>query len=308
MRLIRLTLLLALMALPAWAETLHEAAARGDLIRVMQILDGGAKIDGLDGNDNTALMVAVERNQIEIVKYLIKRKASLKVGHPLAVAVRENNLAMARLLVESGANVNAGLNSPYSLPIEIAVVNGNLEMVKFLLEKKAKATIKTSYGTLLHNIALAPDLHSGQKGRLEIARLLVAYKVDPRARDVRQDLPFHSAVAMGHSALVEYFLSLGISPEDKGSLAYTPLLVASESGDLLTVKALLAHKASVKAVTPEGSTALHKAAWNGHLKVVEALLAAGASPKAKNKAGKTPLDLARDRGHKNVAALLKSKM
>ncbi len=313
MALSRLVLLLLFLALPVWGETLHEAAGRGDMIRVIQILDGGAKLNGFDGNGNTALEVAVERKQVEIVRYLLERKAGVdayephKGTRPLTAAVSSNNLAMVKLLVAAGANVNASADE-FQPPLEVAVINGNLEIVRYLLEKKARANIKTSYGNLLHVIAQGREaLYSGQKGRLEIAKVLVAYKVDPRERDSRGDLPFHSAVNTGHAALVDYFLDLGIKPDDKGSMAYAPLIVASEAGDFLTVQALLEHKANVQAASPEGSTALHKAAWIGSKKVVELLLRAGASPKVKNKAGKTPVDLAQARGHKAIVAMLKSK-
>lgn len=304
MALPRLIVLLVLLALGARAETLHEAAARGDMIRVIQILDGGAKIDGPNANGETPLFVAVESKKVEIVKYLITRRADVNKSAPLLEAVRANDLGMARLLVDSGARVNLEANQA---PLELAVTNVNLDMVRFLLDKKARATIKTPYGNLLHIICQkgteAP--YSGQKGRLEIARLLLAHEVDFKQRDAGGDLPFHVAVFNGHSALVDLFLDRGVKPDDRGGLAYAPLLVASEAGDYRTVQVLLEHKASVKSVSQEGSTALHKAAWNGHKKVVELLLRAGASPRAKNKAGKTPIDLARARGHKALVAMMK---
>lgn len=299
-------LLLLLLALPAGAETLHEAAARGDMIRVLQILDGGADINGIDGNGNTALFVAVERHQVEIVKYLITRKADLNRSHPLTEAVDEGNLAMVKLLVGAGAKVDPAPDEVRG-PLEVAVARGNLELVRYLLDHKARATIKTQYGTLLHVLAQSKECKAGDAGRVEIAKILVAHKVDPKKRDTRKDLPFHSSVYNHYASLTAYFLDRGVSANDRGSMAYPPLLVAAEQGDVATVTVLLQHKAKVNAASAEGSTALHKAAWNGHKKVVEVLLRAGASAKVKNKAGKTALDLAKARGHKEIVVLLKGK-
>ena len=55
---------------------------------------------------------------------------------------------------------------------------------------------------------------------------------------------------------------------------------AARTGDKQAVRALLAQKADVNAVLPDGATALHWAAESDDLDSVQLLLKAGANPKA----------------------------
>jgi hypothetical protein len=75
-----------------------------------------------------------------------------------------------------------------------------------------------------------------------------------------------------------------------------PLLLAAESGDLQTVKALIpgenAHLSTSSVVDSEGNTALHRAAEHNHYEVVGYLLSKGADPNGKNRHGNSPYSIA----------------
>src|SRR5262250_2829032 len=82
------------------------------------------------------------------------------------------------------------------------------------------------------------------------------------------------------------------------------IIKAAKSGDLGTLKSLLAEDASLlNARDSDGSTPLHCATWKGHSIVVAALLEAGADVNAVNQNehwGTTPLHAA---AHANQAAI-----
>ncbi|HTW38403.1 MAG TPA: ankyrin repeat domain-containing protein [Steroidobacteraceae bacterium] len=67
--------------------------------------------------------------------------------------------------------------------------------------------------------------------------------------------------------------------------------------DAARVRALLAHHADVNATQPDGSTALHWAAYRGDARTAAALLAAGAHPNVRMDTGMTPLILACQSGN-----------
>jgi ankyrin repeat protein len=72
----------------------------------------------------------------------------------------------------------------------------------------------------------------------------------------------------------------------------SPLIGAVKSGDVKAVRAALQQGASVSAVEPDGSTALHEAVRRENLEMVDVLLAARADVKAATRYNITPLSLA----------------
>jgi ankyrin repeat protein len=82
---------------------------------------------------------------------------------------------------------------------------------------------------------------------------------------------------------------------------------AAMRDDAAHVLDLIAARADVNAPQPDGSTALHWAAYHGDLKLTSALLHAHANPGAVMETGMTPLSLACDSGNADlVKALLKA--
>ena len=79
---------------------------------------------------------------------------------------------------------------------------------------------------------------------------------------------------------------------------------AAMQRDFSTVKSLIQKRADVKAVQPDGATALHWAVHWDNLELVDSLLKAGADPKASTRLGATPLYLATESGNAVIAKRL----
>ena len=86
------------------------------------------------------------------------------------------------------------------------------------------------------------------------------------------------------------------------------IVKAAKSGDVATVRQLLAEDASlIDARDRDGSTPLHCTAWKGHAKVARTLIEAGANINATNENthwGSTPLHAAAHGNNAAVAQLL----
>ncbi len=100
-------------------------------------------------------------------------------------------------------------------------------------------------------------------------------------------------------------LALGLGVVHGNALAASDVADAAMRGDTVQLNKLIAAKADVNAAQPDGSTALHWAAYHGDVKATAALLNAHANPGAAMENGMTPLALAcesRQRGPRDGAA------
>ena len=107
------------------------------------------------------------------------------------------------------------------------------------------------------------------------------------------------------SGFVERCLQSGANPNERNSIGYTPLHLASQSGTVEMVAALLAAGADPNARQVSGHTPLHFASSRGTVEMVRALLAASPDANVRSDDGRTPLHEAAAYGSaQNIAALL----
>ncbi|MDR0228061.1 MAG: ankyrin repeat domain-containing protein [Flavobacteriaceae bacterium] len=114
----------------------------------------------------------IEDNNLQEVEQLILNKVNLeqrnaKEETPLMYAVYLKRNAIAKVLMQAGANVNAQdkiLNSPFLY----AGAEGNIELVKEALKYGADFTVFNRY----YGTALIP---AAEKGHIEVVKLLVNY-------------------------------------------------------------------------------------------------------------------------------------
>ena len=106
---------------------------------VKELLQADADVNAIDVFDWTALLVAVDKGQSEVVEILLKAGANLEVDEEpvLIYAVYKNHTGIARLLLAANADINArDLHGKTALTY--ALGKGQETLVNLLREYGAK--------------------------------------------------------------------------------------------------------------------------------------------------------------------------
>lgn len=141
-----------------WSEIpMFRAIAQDDNETVKQQINSGFDINTKDESGTTALHVAVQHGNLEIVRFLLEKGAKVSVKdkakrQPLAMIFDsfEDDEAIkreiVRLLVSKGADINVRNNDSDATLLISAAEDDDIETVKFLLELGANPNLKDETG------------------------------------------------------------------------------------------------------------------------------------------------------------------
>ena len=165
---------------------------------------------GPDPAMNGKVLTAVKANDVEVVQTLLRQGAPVNArgsgegadegATALLLAVEQQSLPMARLLLRSGADPNLPSGHQNLFPLLTAAKAGERDMIALLLDYRADINKKRP-GDGMDALAVAC-----LEGHLPIVELLVARKatVEP------QDLSY--AIGAGHVPVVRRLLEAGADP------------------------------------------------------------------------------------------------
>ncbi|KAH9509013.1 hypothetical protein Btru_048598 [Bulinus truncatus] len=196
---------------------------------------------------------------------------------PLNMALENNHLDCARLLLENGAKPN----NHYFLGYEINLVPlENLDCLKLLLEFGADPNVFSRCG-------LSPLMKACRQHNIRAVRLLLEHgvKLDLQPSDrFEQKTAIHYAVQSGSTGITNAMLRRGALITRPPGYRYSALHTAIMSDEPDMCELLLRWEAYVEETTDENSTPLQLACASPGLKnrlaIVEKLLEHGANPNA----------------------------
>ncbi len=212
-------------------------------------------------NNLESLYLAIREGDIASVQTLLDQDASL-VQHrcdyfgttPLHAAAAENQVAIAALLIEKGADVNVEDNDG-DTPFNTALIYHKAGVANLFIEKYPH-TIQTD----------VPLLHTAVRfGCIETVKLLLAHPIMGTDTDdafseeedlPRKDQALHIAVEYGHETIVKLLLHNGVSANSASTKKITPLHRAAARGRLDIVILLIQEGADVNAMDIHGNTPL----------------------------------------------------
>lgn len=283
---------------------LIEACEYGDLKELKSILKSGIDINKKykDRNDETALIVASKKGNLEIVKCLIENRADVNAEDndgwtALMYALNIGRIDIAEYLIEKGAKINAQ-NVNGATALLIASSYGHSETVKYLLEKGADINIPNkSKSTAL--------IEASSNRDLGIVKLLLS-EIEKRKKDYlnAQDNYGFSALMYAsynlHLEIVKLLIENGAKVNEKNNGDWTALMYALDISNNLKIEKPLSESEEDIIANNNGYTTSKWYLFKRSVKLVEYLIKNGAKVNIKNKEGKTALDLAENEDIKKL--------
>jgi len=251
------------------------ALSYGCKITTVQFLvEQGADVNRADEMEYSPLHWAIATKNRAAVELLLKRGADINYNHPdsgpLIIDAITQDPSLAALLIDSGVNLQ--VQSPRGAsPLMVAAESGSLALVKKILESDPKSL---NYTDPNHTSALLVCFHKEEK----------------------------------NLAIIYYLLQQGADPNTTSAeFAFPPLFYAFLDKDLVLVKKLIAHGATMSFKMMGVRDLLINAIKNEQLELLEALLSTPEMMNAQDDQGNTPLMLAVKLEKPNVTGMLLTK-
>jgi ankyrin repeat protein len=316
----------------------HLVKLKAQISLIQRFVNCGINLDAKDESGETALLLAVNARQKDVITLLLENRADIQVTTnngvtPLHNAVDQFNVsqsivtlllksgadvtartmdgkealhmsaargheAILRLLLDAGANPNA-VAKDGTTALQSASLRGNDNMVRLLLDRGADVKAKNAEGiTALHLAAM--------ENRPNVVGMLLKRGADPKARTTmyynricKGTTPLHLAV--GNCGMVELLIKHGAEMEARNDDGNTVFYCAGSWRKTETVRRLAELGAHINTTNNNGDTVLHEN--SGSTEMTATLLEIGVKVDTRNSAGETALHLAAH-GYNGVLKLL----
>ena len=216
------------------AEKLHQMIKDGDHAAVEQLLASqGDRAKDLCvfevPRDGTAMHVAARTGNCHLLRHFISLGACVNAriieGHvvagfrPLHAAAKYGQLEMVKLLLDSGAEIDAQ-EADGQTALHVACLHSKTDVVEYLAEQGADINMPD-------NVSQYPLHSSILRGPVDISQILVDHGANVHVDDKDGQSVLHYAAEWDNCELVELFISNGCNPNGQDKEGRTPLHVTT---------------------------------------------------------------------------------
>jgi len=269
---------------------------------IFLIEEMGADVNVLDNESISVLMYAAHRGNLALVEYIVEKKFQ-DVNHhgdksrtALTTAAYAGNLKVVRYLVDKGADITDG-----GTILSFAAEGGSIEIFKYFVEEVGLGI------NLQDKEGGSPLIVSAYYGWLNIVKYLIERKANIGQRDKYGRTSLMQAAARGNFDVVSYFIEKVSSDVNLVQKYNIEALMSSVMGNQIKIVQYLVEKKNidVNLFDQYGQTSLMLAAYKGHLDIVKYLVEEkGADVNLQDLDGQTALMFAACSGELNVVQYL----
>ncbi len=261
-----------------------------------------------DADSGLALTGAAEQGDLNNVKSLVQKSdVNYAQGDGMTAlhwAAYREDVEMARVLIQAGANVNAANRLKAVTPLLIAAQAGNAAMIDLLLKNGGDANLANTLGT-------TPLMLAAASGKVDAVKALLDHGASVNARESsRRQTALMFAAALNRDAVVRLLASQGADLNANSKIVPINADIVDEDGNSIPAPSRTGAtkkrgQAEGKVAGMGGMTALHYAAREGLMASVQALVESGVDVNKTNPVDKsTSLVIAISNGHFDVAKYL----
>ena len=194
-------------------ERMILAAKEDDTVGLERLLKSLRSPNTRDADGMTPLHHAAKRGHVEPTRLLVESGAEIdalrtpsRLGStPLNLAVSHDHFEIAHILVEKGANTDELFTRNNLI---YAAKHDSLNMVRFLVEMGGDKEMTDEWGA-------TPLIVAAQRGYLKTVRFLVKSGASPHAADIFGKTALDQASLSGHARVVRYLSDKADSPRRK---------------------------------------------------------------------------------------------
>jgi ankyrin repeat protein len=271
-------------------ESLLTAARRGNFAEVKNYINKGANSNFKNQDGRSVLVEAVRSNNVDIVKFLLKNGARDKVSKnstALLLATERKYIDVVKALLKYKATLNQANKHGYT-PIMLATKKNSLPLVKLFIQHKSDVLKKNVSGKNVFDIALnlnrkdiveylkSTSLFANvKKSKNTKAFKKIAKKLQTNQKadeNLKGWLPLTIATWRGQKDVVKALIAQGQNVNKLDKLGYTPLSRAVLKGNIDIVNILLKAGADTLLGNDDTKAPLIIAAQHGYKEIVNKLL------------------------------------
>ncbi|CAF3681618.1 unnamed protein product [Rotaria sordida] len=288
----------------------------------------GPDADNLNITGQTALFMATLKDRVDVVKFLIEKRAQVNVQNrygvsPLLLCAESGNQELVQALIEAGANVNIAPQGELAeenflagqTPLFGAAKKGHVEICEYLIKNGADINAITMTGA-------TPLYTATEEGHLDAVILLIRHGADvnqsPKgqiARDlhIENQTPLLIACMRNHEGIIRYLIESGANVNVTSERGSSPFLAICQHNNVELARLLIRHGArhdvEAKNLYDGKINGLIVAAESGSFDILRLLVDAGLDVNYKiagkgETAGRTPLFCACAKGFQNIVEYL----
>ncbi len=241
-------------------QELSNAVIANDLDRVKFLVSKGADVNKADSQGWTPLQSAARQRHDKMIALLIELGADVNAGDPtpLVAAVMRDHVPSVKVLLDHGADIDKPGQDGFK-PLPLAIAEDKYESAKTLMEAGAKVN-EPSGDDGLTPLMIAAGQTSPAEGAMflpgstrptDIAQGLIERGADVNAQSKSGVTALMIAAAHNSPPMIGLLIDAGADPSLKNSLGQTAADVAEKNGNLEAQQAIKVLSAAKSASAPE---------------------------------------------------------